>query len=135
MWQKAHALVLEVYKIPKEFPKQEMFGLVSQLRRSSSSITTNIVEGQLRKTTKEYLQFLYNSRGSLEETGYHFLLAKDLGYIDNIEYIFIENRYEEVSKMLNALIKRIKGLKEGISGKYSGLRDMNSKGRYNNVCK
>jgi four helix bundle protein len=102
----------EVYKITKEFPKQEMFGLVSQLRRSSSSITTNIVEGQSRNTTKEYLQFLYNSRGSVEETRYHLLLSKDLGYIDNTKYISMENRYEEVSKMLNALIKRIKGLRD-----------------------
>lgn len=89
-----------------------MFGLVSQLRRSSSSITTNIVEGQSRNTTKEYLQFLYNSRGSVEETRYHLLLSKDLGYIDNTEYISMENRYEEVRKMLNALIKRIKGLRD-----------------------
>lgn len=110
VWQKAYALVLEVYKVTKEFPKEEMFGFVSQLRRSASSIPANIVEGQLRNTTKEYLQFLYNARGSVEETRYH-LLFKDLNYLIEDKYISLENQYEEVSKMLNALIKRIKGLR------------------------
>jgi len=58
-----------------------MFGVVSQMRRSAVSIPANIVEGQSRNTTKEYLSFLYNARGSLEETRYHLLLSKDLGYI------------------------------------------------------
>lgn len=80
VWQKAHALVLDVYKVTKEFPKEEMFGLASQLRRSAASIPANIVEGQSRNTTKEYLQFLYNARGSIEETRYHLLLSKELDY-------------------------------------------------------
>lgn len=109
VWQKAHAIVLEIYKITKKFPKEEMFGIVSQIRRSSSSVPTNIVEGQSRNTTKEYLQFLYNARGSVEETRYHLFLAKDLDYLNETEYMTLENQYEEVSKMLNALIKGLKG--------------------------
>ena len=132
VWQKAHGLVLEIYKLTSSFPKEEVFGLISQLRRSSSSIPANIVEGQSRNTTKEYIQFLYNARASLEETRYHLLLSKDLDYVENDKYNAFEIKYEEVSKMLNSLIK---GLKEGISGKDSGLRDMNSKGRDNNACK
>jgi len=108
VWQKAHALVLEIYKITRKFPKEEMFSLISQLRRSSSSIPANIVEEQSRNTTKEYLQFLYNARGSLEETRYHLLLARDLGYLNKDEYLNLEGQYEEVSKMLNALIRSIR---------------------------
>lgn len=82
-----------------------MFGLTSQIRRSSSSVPTNIVEGQSIRTTKEHLYFLYNARGSFEETRYHLLLAKDLGYLDENEYDSLEKQYVEVSKMLNSLIK------------------------------
>lgn len=71
--------------------------MVSQVRRAAISIPTNIVEGQSRNTTKEYLQFLYNARGSLEETRYHLLLANDLKYIDDSEYVQIESEYEKVT--------------------------------------
>ena len=71
--------------------------MVSQVRRAAISIPTNIAEGQSRNTTKEYLQFLYNARGSLEETRYHLLLANDLKYIDDSEYVQIESEYEKVS--------------------------------------
>jgi len=91
-----------------------MFGIVSQLRRSAASVPANIVEGQSKNFTKEYLQFLYNSRASLEETRYHLLLAKDLGYLNLNDYEFLENQYGEVSRMLNSLIKGLKdkGLKK-----------------------
>ena len=108
VWQKAHALVVEVYRLTSTFPKEELYGLTSQLRRSSSSVPANMVEGQSRNTTKEYLQFLYNARGSLEETRYHLLLAHDLEYLEEETYVRLEGQYEEVSKMLNSLIKNIK---------------------------
>ncbi len=108
VWQKAHALVVEVYRLTSTFPKEELYGLTSQLRRSSSSVPANMVEGQSRNTTKEYLQFLYNARGSLEETRYHLLLAHDLECLEKEPYERLEGQYEEVSQMLNPLIKKMK---------------------------
>ena len=108
VWEKAHELVIKIYKETAQFPKDEIYGLTSQLRRSSSSVPANIVEGQSRNTTKEYLQFLHNSRGSLEETRYHLLLSKELGYLSEEKYQSLENQYEEASKMLNSLIKNLK---------------------------
>lgn len=108
VWEKAHELVIKIYKETAQFPKDEIYGLTSQLRRSSSSVPANIVEGQSRNTTKEYLQFLHNSRGSLEETRYHLLLSKELGYLSEEKYQSLENQYEEASKMLNSLIKSLK---------------------------
>jgi len=81
VWQKVHQLVLEVYRVTTSFPKAEIYGVTSQLRRAASSIPANIVEGQSRQTTKEYLQFLYNARGSLEEVRYSLLLSHDLNFL------------------------------------------------------
>jgi four helix bundle protein len=111
VWKKAHKLVLEVYRITETFPNNEIFGITNQLRRASSSIPANIVEGQSRNTTKEYLQFLYNARGSLEEIRYFLLLAKDLQYINIAEHDLLEQNSEAVSKMLNGLIKSLKGIR------------------------
>lgn len=108
VWEKAHGLVLEIYGMTAGMPKEEVYGLTNQLRRSSASVAANIVEGQCRNTSKEYLQFLYNARGSLEETRYHLLLARDLRYVAVDKYELLENKYEEVSRMLNSLISRIK---------------------------
>ena len=108
VWEKSHNAVLKIYKLTSTFPNEERFALTSQLRRSSYSIPSNIVEGESRHTTKEYLSFLYNARGSVEETRYFLILAKDLKYIGNERYILIEKDYEVISKMLNGLIKVLK---------------------------
>ena len=108
VWEKAHNLVVEIYRVTKDFPQDERFRLVDQICRSATSIPANIVEGQSRNTTKEYLQFLYNARGSLEETRYHLLLAKDLGYLALDRYEEIEEKCREISLMLNSLIKSLK---------------------------
>jgi four helix bundle protein len=108
VWQKAHELTLKIYKTSCSFPKDEKYNLTSQLRRSCSSIPANIVEGQSRNTTKDYINFLYNARASLEETRYHLLLTKDLTYITDDQYRNFENDCAEISKMLNALIKQLK---------------------------
>jgi len=108
VWNEAHRLVLLVYKTTSSFPTEEKYGIISQLRRCSSSIPANIVEGQTRNSTKEYLQFLYTARGSLEETRYFILLSKDLGYISEKELIELESKFIKVSKMLNGLIKALK---------------------------
>jgi len=108
VWRKAHTLVLEIYKFAARFPSEERFRLADQVCRSAISVPANIVEGHARRTTKEYLQFLYNARGSVEETRYHLLLARDLGYLDPGQYAELEAQYEQVSKMLNALIQSLK---------------------------
>jgi len=108
VWEKAHSLVIKIYRVTKDFPQDERYRLIDQICRSVISIPTNIVEGQSRNTTKEYLQFLYNARGSLEETRYHLLLAKDLRYLTLDRYEGIEEKCKEVSLMLNSLIKSLK---------------------------
>jgi four helix bundle protein len=108
VWQETHRLVLEIYKVTASFPQSEIYGLVTQLKRAAYSVPSNIVEGQSRNTTKEYLQFLYNSRGSLEEVRYFLLLSKDLDFINADVYENLEGRYEGASKMLNGLIKSLR---------------------------
>jgi four helix bundle protein len=107
VWQKSHAFVLEVYNLTINFPESEKFGLIQQVRRSSVSIAANIVEGKSKNTDKEFRSFLFNARGSLEETRYHLLLARDLGYFDERKYELIEKSATEVSFLLNKLITSI----------------------------
>ena len=107
VWQKAHNLVLEIYKITKGFPQEEKFGLVANLRRSAASVPTNIVEGFKRKSKKEYAYFISIADGSLEETKYHVLLAKDLSYIKEEEYRQLNELCDEIGRMLYGFYKRL----------------------------
>lgn len=86
VWQKAHQLVLAVYCVTKIFPREELFILVSQIRRAAISIVANIVEGFRRRTLKDSLNFYRTADASLEELKYHLLLSKDLGYINDEKY-------------------------------------------------
>ena len=113
VWRKAHGLVLEIYKLTATFPNDERFRLTDQLCRAAASVAANIVEGQSSQTTKEYIHFLYNARGSLEETRYHLLLAKDLELLDSDVYASLEKEYETVSKMLNGLIQSLRRKEDG----------------------
>lgn len=108
VWQETHSLVLEIYKATSSFPKSETYGMVDQLKRAAYSVPANIVEGQSRNTTKEYLQFLYNARGSLEEVRYFLLLSFDLKFLKVNKYKELEQKYESASKMLNGLIKSLR---------------------------
>ncbi|MFH1416074.1 MAG: four helix bundle protein [Elusimicrobiota bacterium] len=108
VWKKAHELVLEVYKHTNIFPSFEKYGLVSQIRRSSSSIATNIVEGYKRKTHKDFERFLNIAESSLEETKYLLLLSRDLKYLKNNDYILLIELADEVGKMLHGFQKRLK---------------------------
>ncbi len=107
--QKSHHLCVEIYHSTNLFPSHELFTLTSQIRRASISVALNITEGQNRGTTKDYVRFLYIARGSLEETRECLLLSKDLNYISEEEYQKLEFLALEISKMLNALIKKLKG--------------------------
>lgn len=105
LFKEAHNLVLSVYKVTKIFPQEEKFGLISQLRRSSSSIAANIVEGNSRIYKKEFINFLSIAKGSLEETKYHLLLARDLGYINQEDYQHLHSQSEVVGKQLAGLLR------------------------------
>ena len=108
VWEETHSLVLEIYRVTTSFPKSETYGLIDQLKRAAYSVPSNIVEGQSRNTTKEYLHFLHNARGSLEEVRYFLLLSFDLKFLKENKYKELEQKYESASKMLNGLIKSIK---------------------------
>ncbi|MDR2968410.1 MAG: four helix bundle protein [Tannerellaceae bacterium] len=102
VWQKAHQYVLAIYRITKKYPKEEIFCLVSQMRRAAASITANIAEGYARIGYKEKLRFYNISQGSLEETRNFVILSKDLGYISNEEKAIFNIQASEISRMLNA---------------------------------
>ena len=108
VWQRAHQLTLRVYRAARAFPREEMYRLTDQLCRAASSVAANIAEGTGRNTLKDYLQFLYTARGSIEETKYHLILAKDLGYLPADAFNELMEGYNEVGKMLNGLIKSLK---------------------------
>ena len=107
VWQKSVALVTDIYTLTKSFPQEEKFGIVSQLNRASVSIPSNIAEGWGRESSKNYLQFLRISRGSLMETETLLEISKNLNYINDSEFKVISDNIEEVSKILQGLIKSI----------------------------
>lgn len=108
VWKQSHELVLNIYKTTQRFPKEEKYRLGDQLKRSASSVPTNIVEGNSRAHKKEYIQFLYLAKGSLEETKYHLMLAKDLGYLEGNIYDELNNRCMDIGRMISGLIKYLK---------------------------
>ena len=107
-WKQAHVLVLDIYNLTKDFPKEEQFGLISQLRRAVVSITSNIAEGFSRNSYKEKTQFYSMSLGSLTEVQNQLIISRDLGYISKKEYSGIADQTIIVSKLLNGLIKKSK---------------------------
>jgi four helix bundle protein len=107
VWQKSYKLCLKVYKITKKFPKTEVYSFTSQMRRAALSIPCNIAEGYGRKTTPDYLRFLYMSYGSICELETQTLLAGDLKYIETESLSELQSDLGEVERMLKALIKSI----------------------------
>lgn len=107
VWQKAYQLSLMIYSASKLFPKEEIFGITSQMRRASVSIISNIAEGNARGGRKEYIQFLWIAFASGAELEAQTLLCKDLGLINEKDYITISSLLTEVMKMLNVLIKKL----------------------------
>ncbi|MEI6854243.1 MAG: four helix bundle protein [Bacteroidota bacterium] len=104
VWQKSHQLVLDIYKFTERFPKSELFGLTSQLRRSMVSVPANIAEGYKKRGKADKVRFLNISQGSLSESHYYLILAHDLNYGDNS--ILLE-KLTEVSKLIEAYMKGI----------------------------
>ncbi len=104
-WKHGHKLVIKIYKKTKKFPKEELFGLTSQLNRAAISITANIAEGLGRYSYKERIRFFYMSRGSLFEVENFIILARDLGYLSEDEYNILKIQIVETRKTLNGFIR------------------------------
>ncbi len=107
-WKEAHKLVLMIYKIVNIFPNDEKFRLIDQVCRSVSSVAANLVEGSARAYRKEYVQYCYQARGSLEETKYHLLLARDLDFIDEQKYQELMEQANKTGRLINGLITYLK---------------------------
>jgi four helix bundle protein len=108
VWQKSIDFVTEIYKFTDSFPKDEIFGLKSQIRRASVSIPSNIAEGNSRRSKPDYVQFLKISRGSCAEVEIQLIISKNLHFLDEINYLKLNQDIIEISKMLNGLINSLK---------------------------
>ena len=108
VWEKAHKLTLEIYRVTSSFPREELYGLTSQIRRACVSIPANIAEGCGRDSERELLRFMRIAMGSSSELEYEIILAHDLGYLSDEVFIKIQRDLVEVRKMLNAFIQKLK---------------------------
>jgi four helix bundle protein len=108
VWQEAHKLTLEVYKLTAKFPAAEKYGIASQLRRCSSSVPANIAEGFGRATTRELVRCLQIARGELEETRYFVLLSRDLGYVTAQDCEGVGQHCNSIGRLINALGSSLK---------------------------
>ena len=110
VWKKSIELVTEIYQVTKNFPKEEIYGLTSQIRRSAVSVPSNIAEGAARQFNKEYIQFLYIALGSLMELDTQLIIAKNNDFIDEEKLNLIEKNIEAIGKMINGLINYRKSI-------------------------
>jgi four helix bundle protein len=110
VWERAHALTLQVYGASTAFPKAELFGLAAQVRRASSSIPSNLAEGCGRRSSKDMGRFVTMAMGSACELEYQLLLSRDLGYLTGVRYEALAADVVEVKKMLAGLLGRLDGV-------------------------
>ena len=108
VWRKAHEMTLDTYRVTAAFPREEMYGLTSQLRRASASIGANIAEGCGRRSDGEMCRFLQIARGSASEAEYHLLLAKDLHLLAEEDYQNLTRKADELQRMLTGLIQSVR---------------------------
>jgi four helix bundle protein len=106
-WKEGHKLVINIYKITKDFPSEEKFGIISQLRRAASSITANIAEGFERYYFNDKIRFYYQARGSFSEVQNFLILSKDLGFISEDVCKTLTDEYSSVGRLINGLIRSI----------------------------
>ncbi len=109
VWQKGIALVKRIYEITATFPTEEKFGLMSQMRRAAVSIPSNIAEGQARKSTREFVQFISNAEGSLAELDTQIVLGQELNLVNAMESQKTALQIDELRRMLNSLRRRLMG--------------------------
>jgi len=106
-WKKGHELTKEIYRITKKFPKEELYGIISQLRRAASSITANIAEGFARYHFKDKTRFYYQARGSVAEVQNFLFLSRDLNFIDSKTCENLQEESKCVAQLINGLIRSI----------------------------
>jgi len=107
VWEKSHALTLEIYRATAVFPRSELYGLTSQIRRCSASIGANIAEGCGKRGNNEFQRYLQIASGSASELDYHLLLSKDLGFLPQLDYCELSKNLTEVRKMLTSLLQKV----------------------------
>ncbi len=108
-WREAHSLAVSIYKVTRKFPVEEQFGLTSQIRRATVSVTSNIAEGFGRRTSKDRLHFYDMARGSLAELQSQLMISRDVGYIAESEFKPLADKSIECHKVLTGLINATKG--------------------------
>ena len=107
VWEKSHALTLEIYRATAVFPKPELYGLTSQIRRCSASVGANIAEGCGKRGNNEFQRYLQIASGSASELDYRLLLSKDLVFLSDIDYGKLARSLTEVRKMLTSLLQKV----------------------------
>jgi four helix bundle protein len=108
VWEKTHRLTLDVYRSTRPFPREEIYGLTSQMRRSSSSVGANIAEGSCRRGDNDFGRFLQIAMGSASELEYHILLAHDLELLETVDYERLSAEAVEVKRMLASLLQKLR---------------------------
>ena len=108
VWDKAHTLTLDVYKSSKSFPREEMYGLTSQIRRASVSIGANIAEGACRSGDVDFARFLQIAAGSASEVEYHLLLSRDLEFLQGADFQRLTDEVVEIKRMLSSLMQKLR---------------------------
>ena len=99
VWEKSHQLVLDIYRFTKQYPREELYGLISQIRRAAASIPTNLAEGCGRGSDADFSRFVQIALGSASEVEYHAILSRDLGYIDDTTFNVTNEKINEIKKM------------------------------------
>jgi four helix bundle protein len=107
VWQKGHELTLSIYRATKSFPRDEMYGLTSQLRRAAASIPANIAEGCVRGSSPDFRRFLQVALGSASELEYHIFLAHELGYLEKSQHESLNGNATELKRMLTSFIQKL----------------------------
>lgn len=121
VWTQAHELTLGLYEVTRGFPRDELYGLISQIRRSAASIPANIAEGCGRRSDGEFTRFSQIARGSSCELEYHLLLSRDLKLLQDSDFLTLQQKLIEVQRMLTALVDRVRPL---ISSREPGTKQI-----------
>ena len=119
VWSKAHSLTLELYRVSRGFPREEIYGVTSQLRRAAASIGANLAEGCGRRTRSKLARFVKIAMGSASELDYHLLLCRDLGFMSSDDFTSSAAKLTEVRKMLTSFLSSVEG-QIGLKSKSAG---------------